>query len=690
MNCNTTHYRANSSSVPGDPTITVGTAISATFTFVTSDVDAGANTAAFIVQRYDGTNWNPTTLVAANPLNTQVSNVTPLATGNNDFAIGQPLAGVTSVPGAYETFETATPAAAILGKIQTKIAGTPFSVDIVHLNVGKTAQLAGAITVEVRLLDSSSGGTLDANGCNAGWPLIQAAPNFAIPASGRGTIPAVTVTNAFRDVRFQVRSPVGGPYTLTGCSTDRFAIRPASLTVSASDTNWTTAGTGRTLANSGATGGNVHAAGQPFTLQAVAQPTTATNYNGSPTPVAGNPACVTPPASCTSGTLTFGAWGAAGTATVSSTANYTEAGVFTLQLEDKTYASVDAVDGSSAATMTVPATSTATVGRFVPDHFVVSTNLPAPQFQTYGSSCTTRSFTYIGQPFGYAVSFPYKATITAQNLAGATTANYNGSLWKVTGSNVTETYSNNSVGPGPLDTTLVGTPTVTDNGDGTGAVTPQTSPASRIAYPRSTAATIPASSNPFTADISLTVSAQDSSETGTIATNGIITSSTTATFNGGGPGIAFDAGAVFRFGRLQLSNALGSEKLDLPVGTQTQYWTGSGFIKNIDDQCTSIATGNVSLVPNYQGGLSVTNMGASHISISGNFASGVGNLKLTKPSPTASGSVDLKVNLGAGGFSYLQGNWGAVTFDQDPTARANFGLYGGSAASNFLYFRENY
>jgi fibronectin-binding autotransporter adhesin len=59
--------------------LTVGTAITATFTFVAGDVDVGANTANFIVERYDGTNWNPTTLVAANPTSTQVSNIT--ATG---------------------------------------------------------------------------------------------------------------------------------------------------------------------------------------------------------------------------------------------------------------------------------------------------------------------------------------------------------------------------------------------------------------------------------------------------------------------------------------------------------------------------------------------------------------------------------------------------------------------------------
>jgi hypothetical protein len=83
-------------------------------------------------------------------------------------------------------------------------------------------------------------------------------------------------------------------------------------------------------------------------------------------------------------------------------------------------------------------------------------------------------------------------------------------------------------------------------------------------------------------------------------------------------------------------------------------------------------------------------MGApGHISISGNFANGVGNLKLIKPSPAGNGSVDVTVNLAGAGMTYLQGNWTTTTFTQNPTARANFGIYG-SQPNQFLYFRENH
>ena len=45
------------------------------------------------------------------------------------------------------------------------------------------------------------------------------------------------------------------------------------------------------------------------------------------------------------------------------------------------------------------------------------------------TACAARSFTYLGQPFGY-VTAP-QATVMARNAAGATTANYAGALWKL-------------------------------------------------------------------------------------------------------------------------------------------------------------------------------------------------------------------------------------------------------------------
>jgi hypothetical protein len=45
--------------------------------------------------------------------------------------------------------------------------------------------------------------------------------------------------------------------------------------------------------------------------------------------------------------------------------------------------------------------------------------------------------------------------------------------------------------------------------------------------------------------------------------------------------------------------------------------------------------------------------------------------------------------VSSAGRAYLQGNWTGAAWDQNPSARAAFGLYG-SQPKNFIFFRENY
>ena len=161
---------------------------------------------------------------------------------------------------------------------------------------------------------------------------------------------------------------------------------------------------------------------------------------------------------------------------------------------------------------------------------------------------------------------------------------------------------------------------------------------------------------------------------------------TPALFDGGGTGIAFDAGNQFRYGRLTLNNAHGSELLDLPVPLATQYWNGTTFVANVADNCTSIAAANISL-GNFQKNLSA---GETTVSISGRFTAGKSNLKLSKPGAGNNGSVDLTVNLGATGAdkTYLRGKWSGSNYDQNPSRRATFGIY--KSADEFIYMREIY
>jgi hypothetical protein len=689
------------------------TTYSAIFTFINpGDLDAGIDPLVFSAQRFAAAAWNATTSGARTTTTTQITG----ETGFGEFALGT-IKGNTPKLGRFNAYETTTPVAATstTGVIKTKISGTSFNIDLVAITSAGTAidtTFTGA-NVIVQLMnasDDSGALDLDGSGCRStSWQIVQTLTNqtFIAGDAGRhrynGIVPAVS----YPKVRFRVQNSSG---SLVGCSTDPFAIRPATLTPGASDADWATAGPTRALINTGTTGGNVHKAGQPFTLSATAQPTASNKtYTGNPT--VKTVACVLP-TGCVTGSLTSpSVWGGAGTRT--STVSYSEVGTFNVELEDQTFADVD-INDSTTAERYIPPTlpQPVTLGRFVPDHFIVA---PAagntPKFQTFGvpdTSCATgaplpkRSFTYIGQSFGYE-TLP-QALITAQNAANVTTVNYSQNLWKIAPSNVTQTYSTTQA----RDADVINAPTVSKLDDGTGTVTASIS--DRLAFNRS----ITTPQALFNASISLSMSVVDDSEVGSpvITGNGAISTTTATSFNGTGSGILFDSGNAFRYGRLRLGSAGGSQLVNLQVPLETQYWNGTIFVTNAADHCTAIAPSTIAL-SNYVGSLAACETGA----ISGSsFVAGKGDLRLRAPGPGTpptdlnTGSVDLAVNLGItaagntctstlagvpiseavalGNRAYLQGKWSGGTYTENPSARARFGVYRGS--DEVIFLRESY
>ena len=590
-------------------------------------------------------------------------------------------------PGGFNAFETSTGAGAIAGVVRTKVAGSAFGLDVVSILAG--AQQAGFTDqVIVELLGNNTlGVSLDASNCPTTFTLVQTVATNPTITAGRSTVNFAAVPESWRDVRVRVRWPTTSP-TVASCSTDNFAIRPASLAVSMSDASWAAAGNARTLNNTAPNGGTVHKAGQPFRVTAVPQPGTVTQYAGTPTINSANCLTLAGMTGCTNGVVALpaGTWSGTGTR-VNDTASYSEVGALTLVLEDATFASVDNAD-SSVAERVIPQTAAIQAGRFVPDRFVVAP-ANAPQFETFGAACAgTRSFTYLGQTFGY-VTAPV-ALVTAQNAAGGTTANYRESLWKITTtapSDVTQTYGN---GTGPaLDASLAtNAPAVAAANNGTGTVT--VSALDRIAHTRP-AAPIAV----FNADISLTVTVRDDSEA-----EGQITTTTATPFNT----IAFDSGTQFRFGRLQLGAASGSQLVALSLPVETQYWNGSAFVTNAADNCTTLGAANVGL-GNFIGLAS----GDTTPALSGTFSSGRKTLTLSPPGGNKVGTVDVVINLNAtaGAFAsctafappptptaanlaHLRGRWcgPSPNYDRDATARARFGVYQG--AEEVIFVRENY
>lgn len=602
---------------------------------------------------------------------------------------GDPLAGVGAANGnvtgavysvnRVSAFNVVEPGAnAVTGRIFTKIAGQNIAVDIVALDASNAIKTSFTGAVSVELVDNSSGGAC------AGLPLIKALADqtFVAGDSGRHALSAGQFeAEARRNVLFRIKYPVPSP-TVTSCSSDAFANRPqAFVSVQARDQDRTSAGTTRALTNTADPGtGTVHNAGRPFRIDATAQngagtPATTTLYS----PDAGQPLAIlsqcgggTPPAACVAslGTLAPGTWSAAAGVITTTTATYGEAGAFDLELEDRSFSSVDDADATPTSTRYTRSAAPLTVGRFVPDHFAIDAGAAITPRSDI-AACSGSSFTYLGERMDLAF------TLRARASGGTVTQNYSGTLAALA-LNSAASYNFGAIDSavptpltGRLDLSLIPGVAATWSA-GVATVTAPIS-VSRAATP----------DGPF-ASVKIGIAPSD--------LDGVTLQSfdLDADNNAANERAQIGAATALRFGRLRLENAVGNEKLDLPIPMRVQYWGGTAFQTNTVDNCTSLTAGNFAL-SDYAGGIDATNTGNGNISLGGAFASGAGSLTLTKPTPApgSSGAVTLAVNLTAEAKSYLKGNWGVATFTADPKARAAFGFFG-SQPSQFIYFRENF
>jgi MSHA biogenesis protein MshQ len=301
---------------------------------------------------------------------------------------------------------------------------------------------------------------------------------------------------------------------------------------------------------------------------------------------------------------------------------------------------------------TASGTST-TIGRFIPDHFETAVS----QVTGVPMACPTNptvltcpilfnGFVYSGQPF--------TVNVFARNAGGGTTNNYDGTLgfskqvtlsaWNGLGSTTPSsvgTFSSNNIVPAA--SFKIGTTTTTTGG------TPAT--------PIYTFNTVP------TAPTDIYLRATD--------TDGVTSLSSSP------PSI--EGGVKVVSGRINLSNANGSELLPIPIAATAQYWNAaSGWVTSSTDSVSSFTAGNV-VFGNWQksspaspwttGSTSVVTPPASVV-----FNKGAGSFNLVTPGAGNTGSVDMNINVP----SYLPSN----------TARATFGVYKGP--SEFIYLRENY
>lgn len=550
--------------------------------------------------------------------------------GSSDAAHDQQMS-VGSCVSSFNACEISSPACdpSVSGyqRLFTKLAGTAFSLDAVALKANGTLEsgFSGALTLDF-LANTSTGVALDANNCPVTSSATVSGGSITF-ASGRARSSSVTIPDAYRDVRARLScsSAVCGS-AITACSTDNFAVRPVAFTITAN------------------LGGAKLQAGQTFAM--TADSGAGAQYAGTPLIDTGrfkdhNDNSI--------GTL-VGSFPA--TATGSSTGNfaYHDVGTISPQTDavtDASYTSVDSgsgdcVSGSASNIASagkfgcnIGSTAAGPFGRFYPDHFTYTASL----------STTCSGFAYMDQP-----SISLALSLEARSANETVTQRYTAGYGFLGAAGITGDNAGSVVDLARLSPAL---PAATWS---SGKVTMSSS---SLAFTRAAA--------PDGAYDAFALKAAVTSEPDGVAISGTTLSSS----------------IKVRHGRLRLSNRYGSEKADLLLPVQAEYWTGKSWAVNALDSCTTLAANNVVL----SGGISA-NTTASPLTI----AAGLGSLRLLKPSPASTGSVDVAIHLGSAGSDlsclgthggtgaqkpWLRSRNGscAATYDRDPAARATFGIY---------------
>lgn len=343
------------------------------------------------------------------------------------------------------------------------------------------------------------------------------------------------------------------------------------------------------------------------------------------------------------------------------------------------------------------------VGRFIPARYEVG---PGTDFDLRnGTGAWVCGFTYIGQPFGYDMT--PTITVTAKTASGSDALNYGGAFYRF-GSVPARSYADITAPAPAVPLVDLGTGfTVSDQNDfGDGGFELQLLNDS-FRFDRTALQT------PFDPLLELTISAADLTDADDAChtTAGAVCNTTL------GPAVAEDyvkndittAGVEMRFGRLVLDSAFGSELQPLPLPMRIEHYAELGVADDFTDglapadDCTTLSlAGAVRLTGSggeQDGNTVVPLVGSGTTRLLDSFPPAIPatdplfsgsttNLLFEPPTPAGgTGFVDVRVDLAVDGLEWLRYDWdGGGAFDDDPTARASFGLFPGRR--EYIYIRE--
>ncbi len=579
------------------------------------------------------------------------------------------------VTGGFNAFDSTTAPSAITGSLQTRIASNgSISFDVIALNTDKTAVDTNFTNdVKVELLANMTSVASDSNNCPVSSTIISTLSATTI-ANGRSTVNMPAVNNVWKDVavRISYQPPTG--VLITTCAIDRFSIRPAAFTLVSQHNDWQTAGNNETLNSATFNASPIHKAGRMFSLQIKAVDSAGTvmsNYADIPV-IATNYPTLLSPTTGVLGTFSSGSLTNVNGVIDSHTARYSEVGAFTLKMIDEDFSSIDASDGTSLNARTISSPEL-TIGRFVPDHFKVSTVSNG----SFDNACT--GFSYNGQSFGYQTVPEIK--VTAYNAQDAITQNYTGNFAKLTVNDFTITAANHdAVTLAKDDVNLIrvnrsaAPVTLNDNTDGS----------LNFAFGNDLYTHLHDSNSqvsPFSNAINLQF-------TDITDSDGITTQSL--------PHLLQVTGGTIRFGRLVINNAHGTELLPLPVTIKTEYFNGIDWTENTADHCTTFNLNSHFRLANPEtsgggwlaGSTTMTIANSTSTATLQQIASGQGLLTFSAPGEDNDGFITIKSNL-TGSFDWLLGDYNNDgLYREEASARASFGVFKGS--DTIIFKRELY
>ena len=376
-------------------------------------------------------------------------------------------------------------------------------------------------------------------------------------------------------------------------------------------------------------------------------------------------------------------------------------------------------------TLNPAATVSGNIGRFIPDHFTVTTNPSSPILtradlsQTFANATgTTAPATVIGvdSTAGFSVGSKVRipgagaggnaltATVTAVNAIGltltldtaiSTTLNAGDDVIAEWGSYMGEQFNaqlslnaldlNGNVTQNYQGAYAKLNPAAAGNPLGFGAVNAGTNLTSRLDTSLTASGSFTGGAAAITAPLAIS---RGASADGPYAALNIGIAPTTAESDGvrmgtydlnvGGSldhssimNTTVQAATEVRYGSMKLDNAYGSELLQLTIPVTAQYWNGTNYVINTTDSLTTFANTNV-LLTNWQKNLTSGSTTVSPASVV--FTNGMSSFNLSAPGAGKNGSVDLNIN--------------APTYLPSTTGRATFGVYKGS--NDFIYLRESY